>query len=226
MRRRASEKEGATGVSPPVGADRPSLDKAVETASEDERRQKASQETRKREAPSSASELKMPGGFERIITHQFQDIDPYEEYMELRASLRSKEGRASSLSFGELNDALDMAADNAQRGAELAARSNVVLVEFSIDADVIESALRAQATYALEELKAEWKRNNNSSGKQITNDDVKAYIVKTAPDEWATLQSKKAKVEEHCKLMKSLASLLAEREKDLRQMVARSRAVD
>jgi hypothetical protein len=112
------------------------------------------------------------------------------------------------------------------RGAELASRANVVLVEFNIDADVIESALRSAATAALEEQKAEWKRNNNTSGKQITNDDVKAYIVKRSPDEWATLQSKKAKAEEHCKLMKSLADRLAEREKDLRQMVARSRAVE
>lgn len=226
MRRRASEKEAQEKSAESVVADRSALDRALEASEADEQVLKGKQEERKREAPTVASDLKMPGGFERIITHQFQDIDPYEEYMELRASLRTKDGRASGLSFGELQDALDVAADNAQRGAELASRANVVLVEFNIDADVIESALRTQATYALEELKAEWKRQNNSAGKQITNDDVKAYIVKKAPDEWATLQSKKAKAEEHCKLMKSLAERLSEREKDLRQMVARSRAVD
>ncbi len=199
---------------------------AGEQAVEDARVEEEAKEERRRESPKHARDLEMAGGHNRIITYQFQDVDVFEEYQELRASLRSKDGRASSLSYGELQDALDVACDNAQRGAELAARANVVHVDFLIDAESIESTLRLRATKTLEEAKAEWKAAHNTAGKQITNDDVKAEIMASAPDEWSVLQTKKAKAKEYCDLMESLAERLAEREKDLRQMVARSRAVE
>jgi hypothetical protein len=248
MRRRAAAGDKTAGTKPPVMTDvrevvgKPveesfldddstkapfapaasSLEAAGEAAQNEADERKARHAARAEGAPKKAEELEMGGGFGRVITHQFRPTDAYLEYTELRTMLRS-EGRASQLSYGQLVDALDVAEDAAHRGAELCAQAKVMHDEFDFNAKVIAAALRKNAVEELERRKAEFKAENKTAGKAITNDDIEAEIASQNPDEWLELESRRGKARRSIALFEDLAVRLAERAKDLRQMVARAR---
>lgn len=209
----------APAPAPPAAS---SLEAAGDAAQQEDAARQARYSERASKAPKNAEELEMGGGFGRVITHQFRPTDAYLEYTELRAMLRS-DGRASALSYGELVDALDVAEDAAHRGAELCAQAKVVHDEFDFNAKVIAAALRKNAVEELERRKAEFKAENKTAGKAITNDDIEAEIASQNPDEWLELESRRGKARRSIALFEDLAVRLAERAKDLRQMVARAR---
>lgn len=232
MRRRSSEKteevksEPKKPVEAPVGADRP-VSKVVGDGVEviDPPTVPLKSEAEK---PPIYGNLRMPEGFEKIITRQFQVEDEEMMYLDLRASLTFDPTgeKASNLSYGGLLNALDAAEENAHRGAELAARAHLAHQEFELDAQVILSSLHDNAKRALEERKAELKAETKTSGKQITNADVISEIAQLHPDEWAELQTRRKKAELSMKLFDDLHERLVQRAGHLRTMVARSRQVE
>lgn len=186
----------------------------------------AAQPPPKKHPTTEAANLRMSDGFERTITHLFKVEDEETMYLELRATLMFKDERASALGYGEIVDALDRAEENAHRGAELSARAQLDYVNFELDAKLILSSLRDNAKQELESRKAELKAETKTSGKQITNDDIEAEIASQHPDEWAELETRRAKAKLAVKLFADLAERLVQRAGHLRTMVARSRSVE
>lgn len=179
-------------------------------------RRDAARAARAAEAPKTASGLNM-GPHQRIVDVLFDMPDSMEVYTRVRKAL-SFGGRASSMGYGGLVDALDEAETNAADAFQLMCDAKVVHDRFEIDAQVIEGTLREKAT---DDLQAQ--KNDGTRTKAITNDDVTAVMAKKFPDEYRDLMSRRSRAKRTVALLESLAELTRERARDLRAMVAKSR---
>lgn len=177
------------------------------------------------EAPSTPNEVREAvnklsmGTHARIVDALFDLPDPMAEYLAIKASLTFG-GRASSLSYGQLVDALDDAQSVAERASRLLASAKVTHDAFEMDAQVIEGALREQAVADLQQQKAEGKRS-----KAITNDDIAAVMAAAFPDEYRDLQSRRSKAKRTVLAIEQLYDRACARAGDLRAMVQRTREV-
>jgi hypothetical protein len=177
------------------------------------------------EAPRTSEELQQSigalnmGTHARIVDTLFDMPDPMTEYLAIKASL-SFGGRASSMSYGQLIDALDDAQSVAERCSRLVANAKVTLDAFNMDAEVISGVLREQAVMDLQAQKDAGTRS-----KAITNDDITAVMAKKFPDEFRDLEIKKGKARRMVAAIEALYDRASARAGDLRAMVQRSREV-
>lgn len=186
-----------------------------------EQRREAGRRARAAEAPKTADGLSM-GNHQRIVDVLFDMPDPMEVYERVRRAL-SFGGRASSMGYGALVDALDEAETNAADAFQLMCDAKVTHDRFEMDAKVIAGALRTQALDDLYAQKAQLKADTKQAGKAITNDDIEAVIASKFPDEYRDLESRRSRAKRTVAALESLADLARERARDLRAMVAKTR---
>ncbi len=190
--------------------------KVDDKVAEDQARRDAAARDRRRDAPEKASELSM-GEHQRIVDHLFDLPHPMEIYEKVRRGL-SFGGRASTLGYGDLVDALDEAETLAEEASRLNANMKVALRSFELDADVIRGAIRAEARDDLERQRA-------IAGTKgvLTIADIEAAMASKYPDEYRDLELRHAKAKRSCDAIETLADLARDRARDLRQMVAKAR---
>jgi len=116
---------------------------------------------------------------ERIFTLP----DPNAEYDELERAMK-----LGTREFDSVSRALDDAEDNARRAHKLYVNARLEYERFSIDADIIEAGMAAQARTELEREKETGQRS-----KQITQEDVKHKCLVMFPDEWRDLAERRVK---------------------------------
>jgi hypothetical protein len=116
---------------------------------------------------------------ERIFTLP----DPNAEYDELERAMK-----LGTREFDSVSRALDDAEDNARRAHKLYVNARLEYERFSIDADIIEAGMAAQARTELEREKETGQRS-----KQITQEDVKHKCLAMFPDEWRDLAERRVK---------------------------------
>ncbi len=192
-------------------------DQVEDDVASKERRQRSAQAA----APKRASELSM-GTHARIVDHLFATKDPMEVYTRVRNGL-SFGGRASSMGYAALADALDEAETNAHDAFELLVNTKMVADSLELDAKVIESALREQVLADLMEQKAANKAATGSTGKAITNDDIAAVMANKFPDEYRALEINRGRARRTVQALEDLAERSRERAKDLRALVGKAR---
>ncbi len=197
----------------PTAQGNPMFDDHVQDVAD---RRDSARQARAAEAPKTASGLTM-GHHQRIVDVLFDMPDPMEVYQRVRRAL-SFGGRASSMGYGGLVDALDEAETNAADAFQLLCDAKVVHDRFEIDCQVIEGTLREPAVGDLQAQKDAGTRS-----KAITNDDITAVMAQKFPAEYRDLSSRRSKAKRTVALLESLADLARERARDLRAMVAKSR---
>lgn len=209
----------------PRGSIDPKADELGSKVDSDAADREAAQRRARAEAPSTPNEVREAvnklsmGTHARIVDALFDLPDPMEEYLAIKASL-SFGGRASSLSYGNLVDALDDAQSIAERASRLLASAKVTHDAFHLDAEVIRGALREQAVDDLQRQKAEGKRS-----KAITNDDITAVMAAAFPDEYRDLELRAGKARRTVAAIEQLYDRACARAGDLRAMVQRTREV-
>lgn len=219
-------------VSPPAGAEAPkpmetqgSIEQLEDKVDADAAARDAAQRRENAERPQTPSEVRdavsklSMGTHARIVDALFDLPDPMEEYLAIKASL-SFGGRASSLSYGQLVDALDDAQSMAERASRLLASAKITHDAFNLDAEVIRGALREQAIDDLQQQKAEGKRS-----KAITKDDVAGVMAIAFPDEYRDLEMRSNKAKRMVTAIEHLYDRACARAGDLRAMVQRTREV-
>lgn len=159
------------------------------------------------------------GTHARIVDTLFDMPDPMVEYQAIRNSLTFG-GRASSMSYGQLVDALDDAQAIAERASRLLANAKITHDAFKLDALVVEGVLREEAVADLQEQKSSGARS-----KQITNDDITSVMAQKFSDEYRALELKKGKAKRMVDAIEQLYDRATNRAGDLRTMVAKSREV-
>ncbi len=226
MESKVAETVAAASVSmEPRGSIAPKLDELGSKVDADAADREAAQRRARAEAPKTPSEVRdavdklSMGRHARIVDALFDMPDPMEEYLAIKAAL-SFGGRASSLSYGQLVDALDEAQQIAERGSRLMASAKVTYDAFHLDAEVIRGALREQAVDDLQRQKAEGKRS-----KAITNDDITAVMAAAFPDEYRDLEMRAGKARRMVAAIEQLYDRACARAGDLRAMVQRTREV-
>lgn len=182
-------------------------------------------------APGKFKPPRMPQSYERIVTTVFDLPDPHEAFTLLRQELELSVVRPSNATYGDIVDALDQAEKNAQRAVELVANFNLAHEAFEMDELAMSGSYREQAKARLEaDKRTEFEANKAtmgskaSSGKQITEDDVRGAVASMFPDEARVLATRRAEAKGALLAVKSLADRWAERAKDLRVMVQTTRA--
>ncbi len=201
-----------------MGAEQNKLADQVEDDAADKERAKRRAQAG---APKRASELSM-GTHARIVDHLFATKDPMEVYTRVKGGLTFG-GRASSMGYAALADALDEAETNAHDAFELMVNAKMVADSLELDAKVIESSLREQALADLMEQKAANKAATGSTGKAIANDDVVAVMAKKFPDEFRALELNRGRARRTVQALEDLAERARERAKDLRALVGKAR---
>lgn len=157
------------------------------------------------------------GAHQRIVDVLFDMPDPMEVYSRVRKAL-SFGGRASSMGYGALVDALDEAEANAADAFQLLCDAKVTHDRFEMDAQVISGALREKSIMDLQAQK-----NAGERSKAITNDDITAVMAAKFHDEYRDLESRRSRAKRTVAALESLADLARERARDLRAMVAKAR---
>jgi hypothetical protein len=152
-------------------------------------------------------------GFETIIDSVFS-FDSEAVYQEVLNSLEFQ-GKASRAEYGMLIDALDAAEEVARKALQLVANAKVACVRYLADVDSIRGQLREDARNEL--------LNERDGGKAPTIADIEARVASAYHDEHRDIEVRIAKAKRSVEYLEGLASLTAERARDLRQMVAKSR---
>ncbi len=183
---------------------------------QDQQRRDDAARHRRAEAPEKASELTM-GTHQRIVDHLFDLPAPMEVYERVRRGL-SFGGRASTLGYGDLVDALDEAEQLAADASQLSANMKVALRAFELDADVIRGAIRAEARDDLQNQK-----DAKGTKGVLTIADIEAAMAAKYPDEYRDLELRHAKAKRSSDAIEQLSELARDRARDLRAMVAKAR---
>jgi hypothetical protein len=162
-----------------------------------------------------AQEEPLPGGFSKIVESIFI-AEPYEVYLALEKKLKvGQEGRAIHAS---VNAALDEAESNARTAHKLWMSARVERDRWERANAIIFSAMRTEATHALQHEKDKGTRN-----KQITDADVDNAASAMFKDEWLSQQNKRKRVEAMEKSMENLNELWISRCRSLQAMLSKQR---
>lgn len=155
------------------------------------------------------------GAFDRIVEHFFT-VDVGHEYERLEGLLAL--GRASEAEHAVLVDELDKAGDRARVAHLLYVNARVALEGFEIDATVVESDMRAQATAVLQAQKEAGHRS-----KAITDADVDSQIAKMFPDQYRANRVGREKAKRAVEHLKAFAELWSARQQALDAIVRTAR---
>lgn len=166
-------------------------------------------------APSQANHL--PRGMERIVRSIFDIEDLEVEFEELRKKIKFDQ-RASSLTTGQLVDALDEAGENGMRAAELLANAQVVLESFDAHAEIIESGLQERAHEELTELKEAKKYKG-----RFSKADVESMMAKIDPVAYRDAREKRAEAKRTVDVLDSLVKQWFKRQDNVRAMLSSKR---
>lgn len=208
--RKRSEVAAAKAASPSPLPSLENPNRALDLATRADQEAKGSDDlvflSANREPPAGAS-------FHRI-TERIFSVDVLADYDRLERDLKIGSGR---MDYGILLKALDEAEDNARLAHKLFLSAKVERALWDADAEVIKSAMWAQARKDLEDektVKVEGRK------KQITDADVSAKCAEMFPEDWKRLivRAKKYKgAEEH---LERLADLWQARCRSLQTMVS------
>ncbi len=196
-------------------------EKLGQSIEQDEKQREGARRRAAADAPKRASELSM-GRHARIVDHLFEMEDPHEVYSRVRQGL-SFGGRASSMGYGALADALDEAEKNAADAFQLLINTKLAADTLEMDAKVIYAGMRDQALAELMEMKATSKKETGSAGKAIAKDDIESIMATKFHDEFRTLEITRAQTRRTVAALEDLAERARERAKDLRALVGKAR---
>lgn len=158
--------------------------------------------------------LPTPGpGFDRVTERVFNQPDPDAEYEQLETALR-----LGTQAFDSITAALDGAEDNARRAHRLFVCARVDAERFTIDAEVIEAAMRTEAVAQLQREKDAGTRT-----KQITEGDIAAKVAAMFPDEHRDLAERKVKSRKMIEHLEAFAGLWRSRCYSLAKMLESKR---
>lgn len=164
----------------------------------------------------------MGPAYKRIVSSTFDIPDPDKEYARIRATLKLGT-RASRADYGEMVDALDEAEETTMAAMELYIHAKVALEDYEIYADMRGGAMREQAITILQSAKADLKKDSGTSGKQITDADVRMTMARIFPEEYRALEKDRSQNKHTVDLIKELVERCRERCRDLRSMVGKAR---
>lgn len=166
-------------------------------------------ETRKRarsfdpSAEISIEDLPMlPPSWMRIQERSFKLEDPEAEFNELEEALKL----TNALTPGNLQEALNVAEDNARRAHRLYIVARLEYEKFELEALPIIEAMRDAAS---KDLQGEKDRKERT--KAITEADIKGRASVLFPDEWVIAMERKIKAEGMMDTLKSFAELWRQR---------------
>ena len=123
----------------------------------------------------------MAGGYGSVQERVFTLPDPDGEYAELESRLM-----LGSREFDSVSSALDQAEDNARRAHKLYVNARLAFEQFTIDADLVDSAMWGQAQGELQK-----EKDAGTRSKAITEADVKHKCLVLFPDEYRDLQMRR-----------------------------------
>jgi hypothetical protein len=177
-----------------------------------------SQPTSHIEFPSAHGKIQeepLHGGYQKIVESIFVE-DPFEKYKQLERKLQvGQEGRALHAS---VNAALDEAESNARLAHKLWMSAKVERDRWERQNAIVFSAMRTEATRALQSEKDQGKRN-----KTITDADVDNQAALMFQDEWLSQQNKRKRVEAMERSMENLNELWISRCRSLQAMLSKQR---
>lgn len=153
------------------------------------------------------------GGYARITERVFALPDPDTEYDALERALV-----LGTREYDSITDAVDTAEDNARRAHRLFVAAKLDYERFCADAEVIDGAMRSEATA---ELQAE--KESGARTKQITDADVKAKCAAMFPDEFRDLAEKRTAAKLAVEHLERFADLWSSRCRSLGGMLASRR---
>lgn len=169
-------------------------------------------------------------GYENIIDSLFT-FDPDQAVKQVTECLQFSK-QASRTEYGELVDALDQAEENARVALQLVANSEVALVNYKNDMETIRAGIREKAVEEMmddsddgDEDTEGAKKKPPKPKKRPTIADIDAYMRSTYHDELNDADDRLAKGKQMVEYFRGLATLTAQRARDLRQMVASCRGV-
>lgn len=150
----------------------------------------------------------------RIFETLFE-VDIWEDFKRLRSALKIGEKHRD---YATLMKALDEAEDNSRAAHGLFINAKLIQEKFDLDASMIESAMRKEATSVLQDEKAAGRRS-----KAITDADVTAQCASMFADEWAKIQTDKRQHKLTVDDLEHLVSCWNSRCRSLQTMVAKVR---
>lgn len=154
----------------------------------------------------------IPQRWQKAVERVFSDIEPEKDYERLEQALSLKD----ALSPGAIKVARNEAEANANEAHRLYVVAALEFERFTIDADVVQGALRMTATAELQEEKDAGKRS-----KAITDADVREKAALLFPEEWKNICERRKKVELALEQFKRLADLWKSRCFGLGDMIER-----
>lgn len=152
------------------------------------------------ETAHGAKETALSCGMERLVERTFVD-DPEKVYERLESSLKVGEKRSDR---GTLLRELDEAESNARDAFKLWRTAQLVVKQWEHENQVVNSAMRSEATRALEA-----EKKNGLRTKQVTDADVEAMVAAMYPEEHKAQQARRLKVhslERNCENLNELWS--------------------
>lgn len=167
------------------------------------------------ELESIIHEVNLSPGMERIVETYFEVADSKKEHDELVRALQLGEGHTDR---GAIRQALDAAQDRARRAHRLYCAACIERARYTIDAEVVMAAMRAQAHQELEDEKATGDRK-----KAITDTDVRDKVAASHPKEVRDLGVREVAVRCLEDDLKNLSRLWSSRVSSLEAMLASSR---
>lgn len=162
-----------------------------------------------------AKESTLTGDFERIVEKVLTLDNADATYDELEKALRIGEKRSEP---GMILQALDTAEVNARKAHRLWMLARIEREKWELDNEVIFSAMRTEATKALQREKDQGLRS-----KQITDADVASMCATLYPDEYRHQEVKRKRVEAMVKSMEHLSEVWLSRCRSLQAMLTRQR---
>lgn len=148
-------------------------------------------------APAGAGPHLSPD-FERILTFVYM-VDAAKDFEEIVSEMEIGDQRGD---YGTVRMHQDKAEDRARRAHALYLSAKLEKVKFDASVDVVEGAMRAEATNILENEKAAGERK-----KAITESDVAAKMCELHPDEYQHNKVRRAQVDGLVDHMLRLAEL-------------------
>jgi hypothetical protein len=144
----------------------------------------------------------LPPAWMRIQERAFKLEDPEVEFDELEEALKL----TNALTPGNLQEALNVAEDNARRAHRLYIVARYEYERFELEAMPIIEAMRDAAS---KDLNGEKERKERT--KAITEADIKGRASVLFPDEWVMAMERKIKAEGMMDTLKSFAELWRQR---------------
>jgi hypothetical protein len=144
----------------------------------------------------------LPPSWMRIQERSFRLEDPEAEFNELEEALKL----TNALTPGNLQEALNVAEDNARRAHRLYIVARLEYEKFELEALPIIEAMRDAAS---KDLQGEKDRKERT--KAITEADIKGRASVLFPDEWVIAMERKIKAEGMMDTLKSFAELWRQR---------------